>query len=596
MADNQTPKERLKEITDGIEQGITELFQSEKYKQYLSTMSRFHTYSVNNQMLIFMQKPSATHVAGFGRWRDQFERHVMKGEKGIKIIAPTPYKKKMEMEKIDPITQRPILDEHGNTIMEEKEIKVPMFKVVSVFDVAQTDGKPLPQLVSDLTGDVQRFEVFMEALRRSSPAPIEMEPMKDGADGYFDMDANRIALREGMSEVQTVAAGIHEVSHAKLHNKEAAALQPVPKNRRTEEVEAESIGYAVCQYYDIQTDENSFPYIASWSKDKELPELRASLETINKTAAGLIGDIDRHYKEICQERGIDLTRQEAVYLVDDVQYLHVQSTDEGYDYTFYDKNTLQVKDGGTLDDPDLSLYEAFGYLLDLQQLENSKDVPLDILDDIHKQQEMDFANSPFLNAPQDAYAIYQLKEQEDLREHRYEPMKRIEAKGLSVQYDNYRLAYTAPLETEGSTMQRLESLFMQYNDYDAMPYDFKGHSLSTSDIIALKQDGAVSCHYVDSFDYVELPGFLSAKNPLRSVEDAMEQNDNQLDGIINNTPTPSVAELEARVKAGQSISLMDLARATHQEEKASIREQLKQQPSQQEQKKAAPAKKTEVER
>ena len=409
MAENekQTNKERLKDITDSIERGIQDLFQSDKYAEYLRTMSRFHKYSVNNTMLIYMQKPDATLVAGFNKWRDQFERNVMKGEKGIKIIAPTPFKKKIEQEKRDPDTNLPMLDADGKVITEEKEIKIPMFKPVTVFDVSQTDGKPLPQLASDLSGNVQNYEVFVEALRRSAPVPIEILPIRDGSDGYFSLDKQKIAVREGMSEVQTVSAVVHEIAHSKLHNqkkieepKDAPKYQEVEifdvpalfsngrialadlpeglyrydlrgsdddpgmpvtveqnvtvnhagaiitakpldlgedgclyltedeglnfiggeismqrffneqlKDRNTEEIEAESISFAVCAYYGIATGENSFGYIAAWSKDKELKELRASLETINKTSSELITDIDRNYAEIMKEREAEMAME-----------------------------------------------------------------------------------------------------------------------------------------------------------------------------------------------------------------------------------------------------------------------------------------------
>ena len=367
MADKPTNRERLQEITAGIEQGIKELFESDKYRRYLSVMSRFHRYSVNNTMLIYMQRPDATLVAGYNKWKNQFSRHVMRGEHGITIIAPTPYKKKIEEQKLDPDTKAPMLDKDGKVIMEEKEIEIPLFRPVKVFDVSQTDGKPLPELASSLSGNVQNYEVFMEALRRSAPVPIEFEPMDANMDGYFSSDQQRIAIREGMSEVQTVSAAVHETAHSKLHDPKRAEPEPTwkvvmvsdggtkrdysqgfateaeaeqfaadadwrlvdenqfewrleveedhssevqaAKDRHTEEVQAESISYAVCQYYGIQTGENSFGYIASWSQGKELKELRASLEVINKTAGELISDIDRHYKEICKERGIDLTAQ-----------------------------------------------------------------------------------------------------------------------------------------------------------------------------------------------------------------------------------------------------------------------------------------------
>lgn len=403
MAENKpTNRERLREITDGIEQGIKELFESEKYMRYLSVMSRFHRYSVNNTMLIYMQKPDATLVAGYNKWKDQFERHVKKGEHGITIIAPTPYKKKIEEQKLDPDTKAPILDKDGKIVTEEKEIEIPMFRPVKVFDVSQTDGKPLPELASSLSGNVPNYEAFMEALRRSAPVPITFEAMAADTDGYFSADHQKIAIRQGMSEVQTVSATVHEIAHSKLHNQKkiqiandeqyqeielfdklglfsngriardnlpegvycydlrgsdydpgdpvcveervvvnhagsvlltepleltedgrlmlteekglnftggfstlSQFLQKQRKDRHTEEVEAESISYAVCKYFGIETGENSFGYIASWSQGKELKELRASLETINKTSGTLISDIERHYKEICKERGID---------------------------------------------------------------------------------------------------------------------------------------------------------------------------------------------------------------------------------------------------------------------------------------------------
>ena len=318
MADKPTNRERLQQITAGIEQGIKELFESEKYMRYLSVMSRFHRYSVNNTMLIYMQKPDATLVAGYNKWKNQFERHVKRGEHGITIIAPTPFKKKIEEQKLDPDTKAPILDAEGKAVMEEREVEIPMFRPVKVFDVSQTDGKPLPELASTLSGSVQNYEAFMEALRRSAPVPLSVEPMAANMDGYFSPDQQRIAIRAGMSEVQTVSAAVHEIAHSKLHNyakaqEEAARAgdkePPKKKDRNTEEVEAESISYAVCQYFGIQTGENSFGYIANWSQGKELPELRASLETINKAAGELIADIDRHYKVICKERGIDLAAQ-----------------------------------------------------------------------------------------------------------------------------------------------------------------------------------------------------------------------------------------------------------------------------------------------
>ncbi len=409
-------KERLREITESIEQGIKELFESEKYRNYLTTMSRFPSYSLNNSILIHMQKPDATLVAGYNRWQDQFGRHVKKEEHGITIIAPAPFKKKIEEQKIDPETKAPMLDKDGNVITEEKEIQISMFKPVKVFDVSQTEGKPLPQLAGDLTGDVRQFDAFMEALHRSSPVPISFDKLEENMDGYFSKTDQNIIIREGMSEVQTVSAVVHEMAHAKLHNYEKdqqaadagaeSTEAPKGKNRRTEEVEAESISYAVCQYFGIQTGENSFGYIASWSKGKELAELKASLETINKTAGDMIRDIDLHFKEICKERGIDLNdveekkqkdtleqkKEPAEKLTDWIRdilhgqtsweevgfsinkgekYLAIQTCEDGYDYTFFDAE-FHGMDGGQLDRPEIPMEDAAKELLfdeDLEQLQ-----------------------------------------------------------------------------------------------------------------------------------------------------------------------------------------------------------------------------------
>ena len=746
MADKPTNRERLQQITAGIEQGIKELFESEKYIRYLSVMSRFHRYSVNNTMLIYMQKPDATLVAGYNKWKNQFERHVKKGEHGITIIAPTPFKKKIEEQKLDPDTKAPMLDQDGKVIMEEREVEIPMFRPVKVFDVSQTDGKPLPELASSLSGNVQNYEAFMEALRRSAPVPLSVEPMAANMDGYFSPDQQRIAIRAGMSEVQTVSAAVHEIAHSKLHNyakaqEEAARAgdkePPKKKDRNTEEVEAESISYAVCQYFGIQTGENSFGYIATWSQDKTLPELRASLETINKAAGELIADIDRHYKEICKERGIDLTAQpeqampqqateeipatpepsaeyrEALLVLDDTTYLHVQPCDTGWDYTLYDAATRKQLDGGQLDAPELPLstaalkicemhgmggqsiryaplsmietlqeaavqqmqaaaqaavpevtqlpdvleqtldeypmpdptltqddLEKCGYL-DSDLLPLSKErayelmaqdltvymvqqgenpamafdtADLDAHDGIFAVTREEWEDSPsfdaqvkermdhqqereqaFLNHKGDCYAIYQVKHTDELRDIRYEGLEWIKSIGRTVQRDNYDLVYTAPLtpgDLKGSVLDNLE-----YRFNNEHPADYRHPSMSVSDIVAIKQDGKVSCHYCDSFGFQQIPGFLP-DNPLKSAEMTVEDDYGMIDGVINNGPKePTVAQLEQQARSGQPISLMDLAAAAHREDrdkKKSVMEQLKSQPKS-EHKKTAPKKSAERE-
>ena len=726
MAEKQTNKDRMREIVDSIENGIKELFESDKYRQYLSTMSRFHRYSVNNTMLIYMQRPDATHVAGFNKWRDQFGRNVLKGEKGIRIIAPTPYKKKVEEIKRDPDTKAPLLDADGNAIMEEKEIKIPMYKPVAVFDVSQTEGKPLPQLAADLSGNVQQYEIFMEALRRASPVPMEIKPVARDTDGFFSIKAQSITIRAGMSEVQTVCAAVHEIAHAKLHDYEhmteladdgETILVPGEKSRNTEEVEAESISYAVCQYYGIETGENSFGYIATWSKGKELKELRASLETINKTASELITDIDRHFAEICKERGIDrenlaaaeqpsveAPEAEKLYMVGNDKYIHVQRSDTGIDYTIYDAGSAKVLDGGVLDGTEQQLFAAalgicklhnignaasirlaplellkdlqeanelplgaaeqitgavavptdaadtmlpeleqatpmpdptltvddmrsYGYL-DSDMLPLSKDRAVELLEhditvymlypdnaeemvfeaeDIIKHDGMFGVTRPdwdavkghipprdveqrFLNSPTDSMAIYQLRRDAPV-ELRFANLGSLAAPPDPA---NYEAVYTREVYPDDDTGRILENFYYIFND--ERPGDFVGHSLSVSDIVALKQDGKVSYHYCDSMGFQELPAFQKPENYLKAAEMSMEDDYGMIDGIINNGPKqPTVADLEAQVKAGMSISLMDLAAAAHREKKKSVLEQLKSQPAQERPHKTAPKKSAEKE-
>ena len=801
MADKPTNRERLQEITAGIEQGIKELFESEKYMRYLSVMSKFHRYSVNNTMLIYMQRPDATLVAGFNKWKNQFERHVKKGEHGITIIAPTPYKKKIEEMKRDPDTHAPILDADGKAVMEEKEIEIPMFRPVKVFDVSQTDGKPLPELASSLSGTVPHYEAFLEAVRRSAPVPIEFEPMAENMDGYFSSEQQRIALREGMSEVQTISAAVHETAHSKLHDpkkyeaeptwkivmvseggtkhdfrqdfateaeaeqaaaeegwryvdenqfewrleveEDLTAVKQAAKNRNTEEVEAESISYAVCQYFGIQTGENSFGYIASWSKDKELKELRASLETINKTSCELINDIERNYKEICKERGIDLTAapepeqapqqaveekapaeevsqpsaeyREALLVLDDTTYLHVQPCDTGWDYTLYDVETMKQLDGGQLDGTDMGRSAAVSHIcedlgvgsksikyaplsmietlqeaasqqmqeqvsqqttetaaaqlpdaqeqaldeypmpdpvltqddlekcgcLDSDLLPLSKErayelmerdltvyiiqegenpvmafdtADLDAHDGIFALPREEWEESPefdklvkdrmdhqeereqaFLYHKGDCFAIYQVKHTDELRDIRYEGLEWLQSIGRTVQRDNYELVYTAPLLPSDLKGDTTEQLFYRFNNEH--PADYGHPSMSVSDIVAIKRDGKVSCHYCDSFGFQQVPGFLP-DNPLKNAEMMLEDDYGMIDGIINNGPKePTVAQLEQQARSGQPISLMDLAAAAHREDrekKKSVMEQLKSQPKA-EHKKTAPKKSAERE-
>ena len=311
MAENRNAQQ-VREITDKLEQGIKELFESEKFKEYLTTMSKFYNYSFNNTLLIAMQKPDATLIAGYTSWQRNFDRHVMKGEKGIKILAPAPYKAQEEREKIDPATQKPVLDADGKPVTETVEVLRPAFKVVCVFDVSQTDGKELPDIaVDELTGSVENYAAFFEALKQESPVPISFEDIPGGAKGYFSHVENRIAIQDGMSEIQTVKTAIHEIAHAKLHaiKPDEKVAPEERKDRHTKEVEAESVAYTVCQRYGIETSDYSFGYIAGWSSDKDTKELKGSLETIRSTAAEMIESIDAKLKVLLTEKSQEQTQE-----------------------------------------------------------------------------------------------------------------------------------------------------------------------------------------------------------------------------------------------------------------------------------------------
>ena len=724
-------REQLKEITDRIEAGIRDIFESgdmDKYRNYLRTMSRFHNYSLNNQALIHLQRPDATLVAGYNRWRDKFSRHVLRGEKGITIIAPTPYKKKIEQEKLDPDTKLPILDADGKIITEEKEIEIPMFRPVKVFDYAQTDGKPLPERVAspvaNLTGSVENYEAFMEALRRSSPVPVEVKPLSADMDGYFSPKSQSITLREGMSEVQTVSAAVHEIAHAKLHN--YALQQPEErrhKSRNTEEVEAESISFMVCAYFGIETGANSFGYVATWSKNAELPEFRASLDTIGKTANGIITDVEKHFAEVCKERGIELPKDTEYELVT-IPPSRADALAFAADYAAFLRRDLNVPDSAEgptaasvadrllagegaelrkeledfvkladeigIDDGSHGLLERFNGLFrqewrakekpqpeietetpnvvdelpPLPELEQGypmpdtgigflemyqygytdgnamlpltkeramelfmQDVPVFLLygdnteamaldaEDISshtgvfgvEREEWDAVRGVvtlseqadteklFLENPQDAFLIYQIRRGGELDAYRFMNYDYLQSKGVTPERGGYDAIYTGGFMDYGNARTNLDMIYQRFNvDH---PADFKGHSLSVSDIVALKQNGVVSCHYVDSIGFRELSNFLKPENYLKNAEMLLEDDYGMIDGIINNGPKqPTVADLEAQVKAGFSISLTELAAASHREQKKpSVLEKLRERTPEQAKNKTAPKRSAERE-
>lgn len=520
--EKQSIKEQLAEITARIEDGIKDLFQSDKYAQYLKTMSKFHNYSFNNTMLIFMQKPNATAVAGFNKWRDQFERHVKRGEKGIRILAPAPYKKKISEPKLDPDTDLPLRDKNGKIIYEETVIRIPAYKPVSVFDVSQTYGKPLPTIASSLDGTVEHYEAFIEAIKRSSPVPIGFKPLEPNLDGFFSQSEQSITLREGMSEIQTVCAAIHEMGHAKLHNyekqkdeetsKDENAEPPKKKDRRTKEVEAESVAFAVCAYFGIETGENSFGYIANWSSGKDLPELKSSLDTIRRAASEIINDVEDNFEEVCKEPGIDLSGEvkfedipeipsdsetERLYLIDNSIYLHLQTIDSGYDYTLYDKETMKERGGGQLDSPQIPFSSARQEVCKLHDIKASSIdiVSLDLLEDLTE-------GEAKAAVPGRTVTIYQLNDTKEASEMMFMRLDYIEKNNYSVDISKYNEIYSCPMkEGEG-----LEDIFTRFNV--DRPADFKGHSLSVSDVVSIRENGKDTAYFVDCFGFKEIPDFF----------------------------------------------------------------------------------------
>ena len=597
---SEKPADKLKEITDRLEQGITELFESERYKEYLRVMSKFHNYSFNNTLLIAMQKPDASLVAGFSSWKNNFGRNVMKGEKGIKIIAPSPFTVKQEVEKTDPQTGKPVIGKDGKPVTEEKEIKVPAYKVVSVFDVSQTEGRELPDIaVDELTGDVDRFKDFFAALEQASPVPIGFEKIEGGAHGYYHLEEKRIAIDEGMSDLQTLKTAIHEIAHAKLHDIDLNAPKEEQKprvDRRTREVEAESVAYTVCQHYGLDTSDYSFGYVAGWSSGKELAELRGSLETIRSTAAEMINAIDGHFAELQKAQEKEKAQPQHEGNTPE-QKSETQAKDAPREKAAMPEYIYKIEANPRSDSREnLSFLQAYlpqgdgtaaiGDVLYIGTPEKCRELLGQLNAGELTQGEVKELYAKAQEQPEtgrdDTFSIYQLKDGDETRDYRFEPYDRLQAAGLAVDRANYELVYTAPLMPGTS----LDDIFTRFNiDH---PKDFKGHSLSVSDVVVLHQDGQDTAHYVDRGDFKQIPEFLQEKqpqreNPLKAAEQTTEQNYNMIDGRINNTPT--VDELEAKVKAGETISLVDLAnavkadkergKAAKPEKKPSIRAQLK---------------------
>ena len=500
---SEKPAEKVKEITARLEQGVQAIFDSDRYKEFLTAMSKFHDYSLNNTILIAMQGGNL--VMGFRQWEKEFDRHVKKGEKGIKIFAPAPYKVKKLVDKIDPETRKPMLDREGKVVKEEKEITVPAFKVITVFDISQTEGKEFPDLsVKPLLADVEQYEDFFAALEKASPVPIAFEQITNGANGYFSLTDKRIAIKEGVSELQAVKTAIHEIAHAKLHDVDLNA-PPEQQNRvdrHTCEVEAESVAYTVCQHFGLDTSDYSFGYVAGWSSGKEMTELKASLETIQTTAKELITEIEGHFTELQQQRQAEQEQQTPVF--DKLPPEQQQALSDTV------KNTLQM-----LVDADKRIYgDVTGKTLEA------------------------------IAAQGYSYKDGQLEKQQP----EATPESLLTGETVRTPRGNFHI-------TDMSREQIEASGFGFHHASEDGKYLIMGNGTQAYAIAA------------------EQP---QRDNPLKHVEDTIEQNDNNFDGLINNTPqTPTVADFEQRAKAGEAISVTDLAKAV----KAEKREQPQKKPS-----------------
>lgn len=597
MADAKTEQQKVQEITEKLEQGLQKLFESEKYKHYLTTMSKFHNYSFNNTMLIAMQNPDATLVAGYNAWKNKFKRQVKKGEKGIKILAPAPYKIKREQEKTDPITGEIIIDEFGKPVMEETEVTIPNFRVVSVFDVDQTYGKALPELeVKELSDSVEDYENFMQAFTEVSPVPIVFEEMDKDMKGYFSMATHSIAIQKGMSQSQTLKTAIHEVAHAKLHDRELNKEmdEEEHKDRNTKEVEAESVAYTVCQHFGIDTSDYSFGYIAGWSRGREMTELKSSLDTIRKTASEIITGIEHelskdHERIVEQEQPADMEKekdtsevsmmhqaekliermesektifsQEERDLIVNYAYkmgdmdkttrlaYHLADLEENspnlvaqavitareeidslpdsmvgisqmheYGYTWAEMLPLTQARALELFDHDLIIYKLYEDGSETMIEDRAEVLKHDGMFGVEKDAWEKYLERQSMNdrtkeglADQEAnllygkenlFGIYQLNDSPKAKDIRFMDSAFLERHGIGISRENYNLVYTAPLEV-GMT---LEDIYTKFNINH--PEDFRGHSLSVSDIVVLHREGENSSHYVDSIGYKEVPEFV----------------------------------------------------------------------------------------
>ena len=506
-------------IMQSLESGVEELFTSNRYQEFLKTMAKFHNYSFNNTMLIAMQRPDATLVTSYKNWQSM-GRQVMKGEKGITIIAPAPYKKMKEKEVLDE-NQRPIMGTDGKPKTEQVEVTVPHFKAVTVFDIAQTSGEPIQTLAPELlTAAVQDFDSFMQAIQKISPVPIRFDEIDGNANGYYHNADKEIVIKKGLSESQTLKTAIHETVHAKLHDKEIMESLGVEKDRLTKEVEAESVAYCVCSSFGLDTSDYSFPYIAGWSSSREMKEMKASMDVIRKTAGEMIDQLTEELEIILEEKQKTELHEKYGILVD-----ALEAAGYRYDYRESEPGHIVLAPDGT--------HEIAGYL----QFESWGDIQNWLEDTITEgtdiSERVDRALYPFkfdytleeemFRGNGDRYAIYHVDEDTPGKQHLFMNMAMVKEDGITIDAENYKCVYSGRLHEN----EKLDDLYAMFNDNP--PADYKAHSMSVSDVIITNRGGDMQAYYVDRFGFAELPDFAAQREKILDIVPEIENVDYEND-------------------------------------------------------------------
>ena len=506
-------------IMQSLESGVEELFTSNRYQEFLKTMAKFHNYSFNNTMLIAMQRPDATLVTSYKNWQSM-GRQVMKGEKGITIIAPAPYKKMKEKEVLDE-NQRPIMGTDGKPKTEQVEVTVPHFKAVTVFDIAQTSGEPIQTLAPELlTAAVQDFDSFMQAIQKISPVPIRFDEIDGNANGYYHNADKEIVIKKGLSESQTLKTAIHETAHAKLHDKEIMESLGVEKDRLTKEVEAESVAYCVCSSFGLDTSDYSFPYIAGWSSSREMKEMKASMDVIRKTAGEMIDQLTEELEIILEEKQKTELHEKYGILVD-----AMEAAGYRYDYRESEPGHIVLAPDGT--------HEIAGYL----QFESWGDIQNWLEDTITEgtdiSERVDRAMYPFkydytleeemFRGNGDRYAIYHVDEDTPGKQHLFMNMAMVKEDGITIDAANYKCVYSGRLHEN----EKLDDLYAMFNDNP--PADYKAHSMSVSDVIITNRGGDMQAYYVDRFGFAELPDFAAQREKILDIVPDIENVDYEND-------------------------------------------------------------------